>query len=71
MIRSSLPKLMPVNLFSNLMGGKERSEAVEFIVPKAFARKFVDADITNQELIDHSQVVVNGVRIALNLQLVE
>ena len=60
-----------VNLFSNLMGGKERSEAVEFIVPKAVARKFVDADITNQELIDHSQVVVNGVRIALNLQLVE
>jgi hypothetical protein len=60
-----------VNLFSSLMGGKERSEAVEFIVPKTVARKFVDADITNQELIDRSQVVVNGVRIALNLQLVE
>jgi len=60
-----------VNLFSTLMGGKERSEAVEFIVPKGLARKFVDADITNQELIDHSQVVVNGVRIALNLQMVE
>ena len=60
-----------VNLFSSLMGGKDRSEAVEFIVPKTVARKFVDAEITNQELIDHSQVVVNGVRIALNLQLVE
>jgi hypothetical protein len=60
-----------VNLFAALPGGKERSEAVEFIMPKGLTRKFVDADITNQELIDHSQVVVNGVRIALNLQLVE
>ncbi|HEY2119483.1 MAG TPA: hypothetical protein VGH37_09895 [Candidatus Acidoferrum sp.] len=60
-----------VNLFAALPGGKERSEAVEFIMPKGLTRKFVDSDITNQELIDHSQVLVNGVRIALNLQLVE
>jgi hypothetical protein len=31
----------------------------------------VDADITNQQLLDQSIVLVNGIRIALNLQLVE
>jgi len=51
--------------------GKERSEAIEFLFPKQLAEKFTAADITNQELIDKSQVLVNGVRIALNLQLVE
>jgi hypothetical protein len=51
--------------------GKERSEAIEFLLPKNLVQKFVDSEITNQELIDKSQVLVNGVRIALNLQLVE
>lgn len=60
-----------VNLFATAPGTKERSEAVEFILPKALARKFADSEITNQELIDRSQVLVNGVRVALNLQLVE
>jgi len=52
-------------------GGKERSEAVEFLLPKNLAQKFANSDITNQELLDKGQVLVNGVRIALNLQLVE
>jgi hypothetical protein len=47
------------------------SEAVEFICPRVALRNFVNADITNQQLIDQSIVLVNGVRIALNLQLVE
>ena len=51
--------------------GKERSEAIEFLLPKNLAQKFANNEITNQELIDKSQVLVNGVRIALNLQLVE
>ena len=51
--------------------GKERSEAIEFLFPKNLAQKFANSEITNQELIDKSQVLVNGVRIALNLQLVE
>jgi hypothetical protein len=50
---------------------KERSEAIEFLLPKTLAQKFANSEITNQELIDKSQVLVNGVRIALNLQLVE
>ena len=51
--------------------GKERSEALEYLCPKHQARKFANSEITNQELIDKSQVLVNGVRIALDLQLVE
>jgi hypothetical protein len=47
------------------------SEAIEFICPRIALRRFVDADITNQQLIDQSIVLVNGVRIALTLQLVE
>jgi len=50
---------------------KSSSEAIEFICPRSALRHFVDADITNQQLIDQSIVLVNGVRIALNLQLVE
>lgn len=47
------------------------SEAIEYICPLAPLRSFTDADITNQELINQSIVLVNGVRIALNLQQVE
>ena len=50
---------------------KQTSEAVEFICPRAALKKFVNAEITNQQLLDESIVLVNGVRIALNLQLVE
>ncbi len=49
----------------------QSSEALEFILPLDAARRFVDYEITNQQLIDQSIVLVNGVRIALNLQAVE
>jgi hypothetical protein len=52
-------------------GTKGTSEAIEFICPRNALRQFVNADITNQQLLDQSVVLVNGVRIALNLQLVE
>jgi hypothetical protein len=60
-----------VNSLSPGSGGKDRSEAIEFLLPKSLAQKFANSEITNQELIDKGQVLVNGVRIALNLQLVE
>jgi hypothetical protein len=60
-----------VNLFATAPGAKERSEAVEFVLPKNLAQQFADSEITNQALIDKSQVLINGVRIALNLQMVE
>lgn len=47
------------------------SEAIEFIIPLKLARQFVNADITNQDLINESVVLVNGVRISLNLAQVE
>ena len=60
---SVLNKLSPV--------AKQTSEAIEFICPRQALRQFVNAEITNQQLLDQSIVLVNGVRIALNLQLVE
>jgi hypothetical protein len=47
------------------------SEALEFAFPLKALRKFANADITNQELINQTVVLVNGVRINLNLQQVE
>jgi hypothetical protein len=52
-------------------GAKGTSEAVEFICPRTALKQFVNAEITNQQLLDQSIILVNGVRIALNLQLVE
>ena len=52
-------------------GARETSEAIEFICPRKALQQFVNAEITNQQLLDQSIVLVNGVRIALNLQLVE
>lgn len=60
-----------VNPLASSMGGKERSEAIEYLLPKNLAQKFANSEITNQELLDKGQVLVNGVRIALNLQMVE
>jgi len=47
------------------------SEAVEFACPLPALRSFSTFEITNQELIDQSIVIVNGVRISLHLQQVE
>ncbi|HXJ06255.1 MAG TPA: hypothetical protein VNH65_14215 [Candidatus Acidoferrum sp.] len=52
-------------------GPKGTSEAIEFICPRTALKQFVNADITNQQLLDQSFILVNGVRIALNVQLVE
>jgi hypothetical protein len=60
-----------VNSLMSHTDGRERSEAIEYLLPKNLALKFANSEITNQELIDKGQVLVNGVRIALNLQMVE
>ncbi len=63
---------LDVTLVNQLSGQpKPSSEALEFIFPLKPLRRFTDAEITNQDLINQSIVLVNGVRIALNLQLVE
>ncbi len=52
-------------------GAKGSSEAMEFICPRTALKQFVNSEITNQQLLDQSIILVNGVRIALSLQLVE
>lgn len=47
------------------------SEAIEFACPIKPLREFINAEITNQELIKQSVVLVNGERIVLDLQRVE
>ncbi len=47
------------------------SEAVEYICPLEQLHRFTEYEITNQELLNQSVILVNGVRIALNLQQVE
>ena len=63
---------LDVTVLNDLTGtAGHSSEAVEFVCPLKAIRRFADADITNQELINQSVVLVNGVRINLNLQQVE
>ena len=51
--------------------GAGKNETVEFICPIDSMRSFAENTITTQELINKSIVLVNGVRIGLDLQLVE
>jgi hypothetical protein len=63
---------LDITVLNDLTGpAGHSSEAVEFVCPLSAIRKFADADITNQDLINQSAVLVNGVRINLNLQQVE
>jgi hypothetical protein len=63
---------LDITVLNDLTGTTGHStEAVEFVCPLRAIRKFADADITNQELINQSVILVNGVRINLNLQQVE
>lgn len=41
----------------------------EFVLPKAACRQYAALDITNQDLINQSIVLVDGERISLNLQI--
>ncbi len=50
---------------------KSPSETVDYICPLNSIRSFIENKITSQDVIDQSVVLVNGARIALNLQLVE
>jgi len=47
------------------------SETIDFICPISSTRSFLDNKITSQDLINQSTVLVNGVRIGLNLERVE
>jgi hypothetical protein len=47
------------------------AETIEYICPMDSMRSFVENKITTQDLINKSMVLVNGVRIGVDLQLVE
>jgi hypothetical protein len=71
-----LPEDLQVDAFDfsvlNRLGNeKDASEAVEFICPLRLIRSFVEDEIAGQDLINQSVVLVNGVRIHLDLELVE
>ncbi len=54
---------LDVTILNDLVSKSGKSsEALEFVFPLKALRQFVNADITNQELIDQSVVLVNGVR---------
>ncbi|HEV2222521.1 MAG TPA: hypothetical protein VGR84_05920 [Candidatus Acidoferrales bacterium] len=59
------------SVLHHLGGDKESSEAAEFICPVKALRSFTGDEITSQDLINQSIVLVNGIRITLNLQAVE
>lgn len=64
---------LDISVVNDLTSAKadKSSEAVEFIFPIRIARQFTASEITNQNLIDAGVVLVNGVRISLNLAQVE
>lgn len=60
-----------LNQFASGPSTTSSSEAVEYICPLGQLRRFTEYEITNQQLLEQSIILVNGVRIALNLQQVE
>ncbi len=78
-LKALMPKLpvdhqvdaLDFSILNHLGNQKDASEAIEFICPLKSIRSFVEDEITTQDLIDHSLVLVNGVRINLHLELVE
>jgi hypothetical protein len=57
----------------NQFGAQDRqaSEAIEFLCPLPLLRQFANAEVTSQDVINHTVVLVNGMRIGLDLQRVE
>ena len=59
------------SVLNHFSDGKTPLETIDYVCPLDSARSFVENKITSQDLIDQSIVLVNGVRIGLNLQIVE
>jgi hypothetical protein len=69
----SIPNLagLSVTVLHQFGAKTSSSEAVEYVFPLASLKEFIQYAITNQALIDQGVILVNGVRISLNLQQVE
>ncbi len=59
------------SVLNRLGAGQHAGETIEFICPMDSMRSFVENKITTQDLINKSTVLVNGVRIGLDLERVE
>lgn len=59
------------SVLNRLGNEKTSSEAVEYVCPLKSLRAFTNDQITSQDLVNQSIVLVNGVRVALNLEFVE
>jgi hypothetical protein len=78
-LKALVPKLptdlqvdaLDFSILNRLGNEKDSSEAVEFICPLRSIRSFVEDEIGSQDLINQSVVLVNGVRINLDLELAE
>jgi hypothetical protein len=78
-LKAIVPKLpglaeidaLDFSVLNRLGDEKDSSEAVEYVCPIKTVGSFIHDEITSQDLIDQSIVLVNGVRISLTLQLVE
>lgn len=73
---AKLPPDLPVDaldfsLLNRLDNETNASEAVEFVCPLSASRSFTEDEITSQDLMNESVVLVNGVRINLDLERVE
>ena len=64
-------KGLDITVLVSVSSSSSPTEAVEFICPLQALRSFSSYDISNQDLIAQSLIIVNGVRISLNLQQVE
>lgn len=79
MVKDILARISPelgvsgldITVLHEFRGSPGSSEAVEFISPFPALQHFAEAEMTNQDLINQSAVLVNGVRVALNLAQVE
>ena len=78
-LKALVPKLpddpqvdaLDFSILNHLSNEKDGSEAVEFVCPWKAVRSFVEDEITSQDLINQSVVLVNGVRIHLDLERAE
>ncbi len=62
---------LKLSVLDNLGGETKASEEIVYICPLKSTRMFVQDRMTSQDLINQSVVLVNGVRIGLNLAAVE
>jgi len=59
------------SVVNHVANGATASETIDYICPVTSTRAFLDNKITSQDLINQSTVLVNGMRIGLNLAAVE